>query len=63
MYATGPVTLAAEYNYLTNWGAQGNKGYGYILMGNLAVSDKAAAHGPLQRHRHGQRGQVHGNHL
>ena len=43
MYATGPVTLAAEYNYLTNWGAQGNKGYGYILMGNLAVSDKAAA--------------------
>ncbi len=43
MYATGPVTLAAEYNYLTNWGAKDNDGHGYILMGNLAVSDKIAA--------------------
>ncbi len=43
MYATGPVTLAAEYNYLANWGESGNGGYGWILMGNMALSDKVGA--------------------
>ena len=43
MYAKGPVTLAAEYNHLLDWGAKGNDGYGWILMGNMGLSDKVAA--------------------
>jgi len=43
MYATGSITLAAEYNHLLNWEAKDNNGYGWILMGNLALSDKVGA--------------------
>jgi hypothetical protein len=43
MYAKGPITLAAEYNHLLDWGAKGNNGYGWILMGNMCLSDKVAA--------------------
>lgn len=43
MFAQGPITLAAEYNHLLDWGAKDNNGYGWILMGNMGLSDKVAA--------------------
>jgi hypothetical protein len=43
MYAKGPLTLAAEYNHLLDWGAKGNNGYGWILMGNMGLSEKVGA--------------------
>lgn len=43
MFTQGPITLAAEYNHLLDWGAKGNNGYGWILMGNMSLSEKAAA--------------------
>ncbi len=43
MYAKGPVTLAAEYNHLLDWGVKGNNGYGWILMGNMGLSEKVGA--------------------
>ena len=43
MYGKGPLTLAAEYNHLLDWGASGNDGYGWILMANMGLTDKVAA--------------------
>lgn len=43
MFAQGPLTLAAEYNHLLDWGAKGNNGYGWILMANMGLSEKVAA--------------------
>jgi hypothetical protein len=41
-FKQGKLLLAGEYNYLKDWGGKGNDGYGWILMGNMGLSDKAA---------------------
>ena len=33
-YVKGPMTLAAEYNQVDNWGAAGHHGAGWLLMAN-----------------------------
>lgn len=39
-YETGPLTLAAEANTLSNWFAQDNSGFGYLGMVNFALTDR-----------------------
>lgn len=39
-YATGPVTVAAELNYLLDWGITDEKGLGYLVMANYALTEK-----------------------
>lgn len=39
-YETGPLTLAAEANALSNWFAQDNSGFGYLGMVNVALTDR-----------------------
>lgn len=39
-YFGGPLTLAAEVNMLSNWGADGNGGLGLLGMVNYGISDK-----------------------
>jgi hypothetical protein len=41
-YATGPITLAAEYNSLFEIGAPNADGDGYLVMLNYALTDKMA---------------------
>ncbi|NKB68318.1 MAG: outer membrane beta-barrel protein [Candidatus Latescibacteria bacterium] len=40
MYETGPLTLAAEVNLLTNWTADGNDGTGLLGMVNYGLTDQ-----------------------
>jgi hypothetical protein len=46
-YATGPVTLAGEYNMLIDWdagfGENDETGHGYLLMANYKFTDVFAA--------------------
>jgi hypothetical protein len=39
-YATGPLTLAAEANRLSNWLAADNSGFGYLGMVNVALNER-----------------------
>ncbi len=39
-YSAGPLTLAGELNVLSNWGADGNGGTGFIGMANYGLTDK-----------------------
>lgn len=39
-YATGPITLAAEFNYLLDWGLGDDKGMGYLVMANYKLTEK-----------------------
>ncbi|MEE2754453.1 MAG: outer membrane beta-barrel protein [Candidatus Latescibacterota bacterium] len=39
-YQTGSVTLAAEANSLSGWGAANNNGFGYLGMINVALTDR-----------------------
>ncbi len=41
-YETGPLTVAAEYNLLMDWGANGVNGNGWLAMINYAFLEKAA---------------------
>jgi len=44
MYATGPITVAAEYNMLMNWvDAGGQNGNGWLAMVNYKITPLAAA--------------------
>lgn len=44
-YATGPVTVAAEFNYLMDWGIADDTGIGYLAMVNYALTDKLGVTG------------------
>ncbi|HLU70462.1 MAG TPA: hypothetical protein VKZ88_06795, partial [Fibrobacteria bacterium] len=39
-YATGPLTVAGEVNYLMDWGTTDEKGLGYLVMANYKLTDK-----------------------
>jgi len=39
-YALGDLLLAAEVNLLDDWGADGNEGFGWLLMANYGITDK-----------------------
>ena len=39
-FETGPFTLAAEANALSNWFAADNSGFGYLGMVNVALNDR-----------------------
>jgi len=39
-YALGDLLLAAEANILSDWGADGNEGFGWLLMANYGFTDK-----------------------
>ncbi len=39
-FETGPLTLAAEFNYLMDWGVTDETGMGYLAMVNYAINDK-----------------------
>lgn len=39
-YATGPVTVAGEVNYLMDWGLANEQGLGYLVMVNYQLTDK-----------------------
>ncbi len=38
-YSTGPLTVAAEYNDLSDWGAEGVDGSSFLVMGNYMFND------------------------
>lgn len=38
-YSVGSLTLAAEYNDVSDWGAEGNDGDSWLIMGNYAFND------------------------
>lgn len=43
-YASGPITVAAEYNMMIDWDGAGDKnGNGWLAMANYKFTDKAAA--------------------
>lgn len=42
-YAAGPITAAAEFNYLIDWGPADLSGIGFLVMGNYKFTDKLAA--------------------
>lgn len=39
-YALGDLLLAAEVNLLDDWGADGNEGFGWLLMANYGITDQ-----------------------
>jgi len=39
-YVLGDLILAAEANILSDWGADGNDGFGWLLMANYGFTDK-----------------------
>jgi len=39
-YVLGDLILAAEGNIVSDWGADGNEGFGWLLMANYAITDK-----------------------
>lgn len=39
-YALGDLLLAAEANILSDWEADGNEGFGWLLMANYGITDK-----------------------
>ena len=39
-YALGDLLLAAEGNLLSDWEADGNEGFGWLLMANYGITDK-----------------------
>ncbi|MDB5103316.1 MAG: porin [Fibrobacteres bacterium] len=42
-YAMGPLTVAAEYSLLINWGLANQSGNGWLAMANYKLTDKVAA--------------------
>lgn len=39
-YVLGDLILAAEANILSDWGADGNDGFGWLLMANYGITDQ-----------------------
>ena len=44
-YATGPLTLAGELNLVSNWQVPNTDGTGFLVMANVALSDRFAVTG------------------
>jgi hypothetical protein len=42
-YAKGPLTVAAEFNMMSDWGAADYGGIGWLAMANYKITDKIAA--------------------
>lgn len=40
MYEGGPLTIAGEVNYVTNWTAEDDNGIGFLAMVNYGLTDK-----------------------